>query len=109
MKYKLGHVFNAGTSVWGLGFAPKNPLEESQPSTQYLAVAGYKGTEEESHHFSDVQPRGTYKNCIQIWRLELTVQGERADPVLDMCILHDCGIVKDLKWCPYGAYEEVRL
>lgn len=108
MQYKRGHVINVGSSVWGLGFAPKNPLEESQITTQYLAVAGYKGAEEESHHFSEVQPRGSYKNCIQLWRLELTVQGEQAvDPVLDVCILHDFGIVRDLKWCPYGAYEEV--
>jgi hypothetical protein len=26
-------------------------------------------------------------------------------PRLEMCILHECGNVLDLKWAPYGGYE----
>ncbi|KAJ3092969.1 hypothetical protein HK102_013759 [Quaeritorhiza haematococci] len=27
-------------------------------------------------------------------------------PMLELCILHDFGCVHDLKWCPYGGYED---
>lgn len=57
----------------------------------------------------EVQPTGTYKNCIQIYKLKLSAKQAQTDPVLEICILHDFGVIYDLKWCPYGAYEEVSI
>lgn len=55
----------------------------------------------------EVQPTGTYHNCIQIWKMKLSAKQTQEDPIMDICILHDFGVIYDLKWCPYGAYEEV--
>lgn len=104
-QYKKGYVLNTGSSIWGLDFVPKVSANESDPLTQYLAVSGYRGCAEERVGMNDLQPTGSYKNCIQIWKLKLSTKTQE-DPLLDLCILHDYGVVFDLKWCPYGAYEE---
>lgn len=75
-----------------------------------MAVSGYRGAVEEHINIGSIQPTGSYKNAIQIWKLKLSVQPPQEDAVLDMCILHDFGVVYDLKWCPYGTYEtEVKI
>ncbi|KAI7882810.1 uncharacterized protein EV154DRAFT_428336, partial [Mucor mucedo] len=106
LKYKKGYVINTGINIWGLDFVPKTPvMEEEDSKIQYLAVTGYRGSTEEHIGIGDIQPTGTYKNAIQIWKLSLSVH-EQVDPVLDMCLLHDFGVIFDLKWCPYGTYQE---
>ncbi|KAI8640766.1 WD40-repeat-containing domain protein [Parasitella parasitica] len=104
-RYKKGYVINTGGSIWGLDFAPKLH-NDTDPATQYLAVAGYKGTVSEHHEIDEIQPAGTYKNAIQIWRLRLSTKQQSEDAILDMCLLHDFGVIHDLKWCPYGVYED---
>lgn len=103
--YKKGYVINTGVNIWGLDFVPKLASVESDPKIQYLAVSGYRGSTEEHIGIDEVQPTGTYKNSIQIWKLKLSVH-EQEDPFLDLCLLHDYGVIFDLKWCPYGTYEE---
>ena len=98
---------NLGFSVLGLEFAPKRPEVDTSPNTQYLGISGFRGAEGEHHFYNDVYPEGTYKNSIMIWRCELSVNNTETVPVLDLCLLHDYGPIKELKWCPYGAYEEV--
>ncbi|KAF1800770.1 hypothetical protein FB192DRAFT_1121675 [Mucor lusitanicus] len=104
-KYKKGFVINTGGSIWGLDFAPKS-YNDSDPHTQYLAVAGYKAAVTEHHELDEIQQTGEYKNAIQIWRLKLSSKQPSEDPNLDLCLLHDFGVIHDLKWCPYGAYED---
>ncbi|KAK4512575.1 uncharacterized protein ATC70_003278 [Mucor velutinosus] len=104
-KYKKGYVINTGGSIWGLDFAPKSH-NDSDPITQYLAVAGYKGAVSEHHELNEIQMAGEYKNTIQIWKLKLSTKQPSEDPILDVCLLHDFGVIHDLKWCPYGAYED---
>ncbi|KAF7723091.1 hypothetical protein EC973_002375 [Apophysomyces ossiformis] len=104
---RKGHIINTAGAVWGLDFAPKDPSVDSQPFTQYLAISGYKSTLNEHHPVEDIQPDGSYLNCIQLWRCNLTAADTPDDPVLDLCFVHPYGIVLDMKWCPYGAYEEV--
>ncbi|KAG0170336.1 hypothetical protein DFQ30_002631 [Apophysomyces sp. BC1015] len=108
MPNRKGHIINTAGAVWGLDFVPKVPSVDSQPFTQYLAVGGYKGALGEHHEVEDIQPDGSYLNCIQIWRCNLTAAGIPEDPVLDLCLVHPYGIILDMKWCPYGAYEEMR-
>ncbi|CAO3698895.1 unnamed protein product [Rhizopus stolonifer] len=105
-KYKKGFLLNTGGNTWGLDFVPKLASQESDPFTQYLAVSGYKGASEEHMSLDEVQPTGTYHNCIQIWKMKLSAKQVQEDPIMDICILHDFGVIYDLKWCPYGAYEE---
>ncbi|KAG1461298.1 hypothetical protein G6F46_004108 [Rhizopus delemar] len=105
-KYKKGYILNTGGNIWGLDFVPKVASQQSDPLTQYLAVGGYRGAAEEHMSMDEVQPTGTYKNCIQIYKLKLSAKQAQTDPVLEICILHDFGVIYDLKWCPYGAYEE---
>ncbi|CEP11389.1 hypothetical protein [Parasitella parasitica] len=104
-KYKKGYIINTGGSIWGLDFVPKLH-NDADPTTQYLAVAGYKGTVSEHHELDDIQATGTYKNAIQIWKLKLSTKQPSEDSILDMCLLHDFGVIHDLKWCPYGVYED---
>ncbi|KAI9246436.1 hypothetical protein BDA99DRAFT_263559 [Phascolomyces articulosus] len=104
---KRGFIINLGFSVFGLEFAPKRPKVDSSPHTQYLAIAGFRGAEGEHHFYKDIYPKGTYKNSIMIWRSELSVENTEMEPVLDLCLLHDYGPIKELKWCPFGAYDEV--
>lgn len=96
---------NTGISIWGLDFVPKLASVESDSKTQYLAITGYRGSTEEHIGIGEIQPTGTYKNSIQIWKLRLSPH-EQVDPILDICLLHDYGVIFDLKWCPYGTYEE---
>lgn len=106
LQYKKGFVINTGSSIWGLDFAPKLASVESDPFTQYLAVGGYRGSVEEHVGMEEFQPTGSYKNCIQIWKLKLSVTQTQEEPKLDLCLLHDYGVIYDMKWCPYGTYEE---
>jgi hypothetical protein len=110
-KYKRSFVINSGGSIWGLDFAPKPPSAANQ-HIQYLAIAGYPGTTDEHHNVGEIQEPGSAKNCIQIWRLDLRLQGTEQNPIakptLDLCIAHDFGIVRALRWCPYGTYQEVK-
>lgn len=42
-------------------------------------------------------------NAIQIWKCKSLIS--KFTPVLDMCILHDFGVVVDFKWCPFSVYD----
>lgn len=99
---KITYILNTGGSIWGLDFCPKRPSNDTQPGIQYLAIGGYNTTTE-TH--TKLQVVGEYKNAIQIWRCDLFFPDKR--PLLDLCLLHDYGVVADLKWCPLGSYEEV--
>jgi hypothetical protein len=121
-KKPKSHVINAGTSIWGLDFAPSN-----NTATQYLAVSGYKSIKERHvvgvRQVEEEEDDPNMKNCIQIWSIpncidEKSVSSSVAEASnaqkaeLELCILHDFGCVYDVKWCPYGGYEteeEVRL
>ncbi|KAI9031877.1 hypothetical protein CLU79DRAFT_693757 [Phycomyces nitens] len=109
MDYKKSFILNTGGAIWSLDFCPKVPSKDSHPNIHYLAVAGYRSPDPERYPIDVYQPTGTYLNCIQIWRFDLSLRGAQRQPVLDMCLLHDYGIVIDAKWCPYGAYEEVKI
>ncbi|KAI8889979.1 hypothetical protein K501DRAFT_237609 [Backusella circina FSU 941] len=98
---KAAYILNTGGSIWGLDFCPKRPSNDTQPELQYLAIGGYNTTTE-TH--TKPQVVGEYKNAIQIWRCDMFFPG--GSPSLDLCLLHDYGIVMDLKWCPLGSYEE---
>lgn len=84
---------------------PKLACNDTDPLTQYLAISGYRGSVEEHIGMNEIQPTGSYKNAIQIWKLKLSTKSQQ-DPLLDVCLLHDFGVVFNLKWCPYGVYEE---
>ncbi|KAI9360686.1 hypothetical protein BD770DRAFT_318557 [Pilaira anomala] len=105
-KYKRGYVLNTGINIWGLDFVPKLAQNETDRSIQYLAVSGYRGSSEEHIGMNEIQPTGTYLNSIQIWKLKLSVKQNQEEAVLELCLLHDFGVIFDLQWCPYGAYEE---
>lgn len=92
---------NVGGSIWGLDFAPKPSPNKS--SDQYLAIGGYNSTTE--HHLlsEDVDINNKF-NAIQIWKCRSYTS--KFKPVLDMCILHDFGVVVDFKWCPFSVYDE---
>jgi hypothetical protein len=94
-----------GGNIWGLDFVPKH-VDDKDPSTQYLAVSGYRGSVDEHLSLDEIQPTGTYKNAIQIWKLKLTTQLPSQEPMMDLCLLHDFGVIYDLKWCPYGTYQD---
>ncbi|KAI9488444.1 hypothetical protein BDB00DRAFT_772514 [Zychaea mexicana] len=110
---KYAFILNLGFSVFALEFAPKRPEIDSARHTQYLAIAGFRGAENEHHYYTDSYTHGEYKNSIMLWRCELVnteqaqQQQQQQQPVLDLCLLHDFGPIKEIKWCPYGAYEEV--
>jgi WD40 repeat protein len=71
--------------------------------TQYLAVGGYNSTNE---HHKFVKEENIYsRNAIQIWRVTSNTE-EDTPPVLDMCLLHDFGIVINFKWCPFSVHDE---
>lgn len=105
LEYKKGHVINTGGSIWGLDFVPK--LNDTDPTTQYIAVAGYRGSIDEHYYMNEVQETGSYKNYIQIWKCKLSTKEEPEDPELVMCLFHSFGVIHDMKWCPYGAYQQV--
>lgn len=97
---KRAHIINAGGSIWGLDFVPK-PSSDKR-SDQYLAIGGYNTTTE--HHLLcedlDVENR---LNAIQIWKCKSLTSS--FTPTLDMCILHDFGVVVDFKWCLFSVYD----
>ncbi|EPB83806.1 hypothetical protein HMPREF1544_09439 [Mucor circinelloides 1006PhL] len=101
---KRAHIINAGGSIWGLDFVPKP--SSSNSSDQYLAIGGYNTTTE--HHLlweeADMDNR---LNAIQIWKCKSLIS--KFTPVLDMCILHDYGVVVDFKWCPFSVYDTKKL
>ncbi|KAI8086301.1 uncharacterized protein BX664DRAFT_265753 [Halteromyces radiatus] len=106
MRYKRGHIFNTGSNVCSLDFAPKTTLIDSNPLIHFLATGGYK--ERNELHSFETQQQG-YQNCIQLWNCDLNTtrsEDQVSAPHLDLCLLHDFGHVRALKWCPYGAYEE---
>lgn len=97
---KRAHIINAGGSIWGLDFVPK-PSSDKR-SDQYLAIGGYNTTTE--HHLLCEDVDVDHKlNAIQIWKCKSLAS--RFTPSLDMCILHDFGVVVDLKWCPFSVYD----
>ncbi|KAG1467115.1 hypothetical protein G6F46_000176 [Rhizopus delemar] len=90
-------VINTGGSIWAVDFVPRRDKE----NTQYLAIGGYKSTDEQ-HLLGD---DSNYHSMIQIWRYD----GSRkvsTPPKLDMCILHEFGIITELKWCPLSSCDE---
>ncbi|KAL0074594.1 hypothetical protein J3Q64DRAFT_1853627 [Phycomyces blakesleeanus] len=107
IKHKRGFIVNTGGSIWGLDFVPKRPSVDSRPLVEYLAVSGYRGANEEHHNINEIQK--DYQNCIQIWECDRTVSEDTPTkkPRLRMCMVHNFGVCHDLKWCPYGAYEEI--
>ncbi|KAI7870192.1 WD40-repeat-containing domain protein [Spinellus fusiger] len=105
MENRRGFIIRTGGSIFGLDFVPKRPSVDSEPSVAYLAVGGYRGAHEEHHTLNEIQ--SGYQNALQIWRYGQTTGLDTEKPSLAMCILHDYGVVYELKWCPYGAYEEV--
>jgi hypothetical protein len=105
LEYKKGHIINTGGSIWGLDFVPK--LNDTDPTTQYIAAAGYRGSIDEHYYMNEVQETGSYKNYIQIWKCKLSTKEEPEDPELVMCLFHSFGVIHDMKWCPYGAYQQV--
>lgn len=92
---------NVGGSIWGLDFAPKPSPNKS--SDQYLAIGGYNSTTEH-HLLSEDFDINNKLNAIQIWKCRSYTS--KFKPVLDMCILHDFGVVVDFKWCPFSVYDE---
>ncbi|ORX54995.1 hypothetical protein DM01DRAFT_1335288 [Hesseltinella vesiculosa] len=103
MKYKRGYIYNAGMSVWGLEFAPKTTCLDTDPATHYFAVGGYRQARSYQPLYT---PDNAHPNCIQLVRCQLNTQNEQIPPILDLCLVHEHGHVRELKWCPYGAYEE---
>ncbi|KAI7892019.1 WD40-repeat-containing domain protein [Mucor mucedo] len=97
---KRGHVLNTGGSVWALEFVPKKACLDHD-HTQYLAVGGYNSVTE--HHTFAESPH--CRNAIQIWQCTSDTNSS-LKPQLDMCILHDFGVVVDFKWCPSSVYDE---
>ncbi|KAI8083871.1 WD40-repeat-containing domain protein [Thamnidium elegans] len=96
---KRGHILNTGASIWALEFVPK-PASLHRNHTQYLAVGGYNSIHE--HYTFEKSP--CVPNTIQIWKCTSDIS-VRAKPRLDMCLLHDFGVVVDFKWCPYSVYN----
>lgn len=97
---KRGHVLNTGGSVWAIEFVPKKACLHNDHA-QYLAIGGYNSTDE---HYTFGENL-SYHNAIQIWHCTSDTNVP-LKPKLDMCILHDFGIVTDFKWCPHSVYDE---
>ncbi|TPX44059.1 hypothetical protein SeMB42_g03180 [Synchytrium endobioticum] len=119
---KSSHSFfllNTGCAIWGLDWAPGI---ESADETQYLAVAGYRGTMNAHHVLGHRQiPSGpddkSMKGIIQFWSLGRQITDTKkgpseeppVHPKLEMCLAHDFGDVFSLEWCPYGGYESLAM
>ncbi|CEP10880.1 hypothetical protein [Parasitella parasitica] len=101
---KRAHILNVGGSVWGLDFVPKPSSCKS--SDQYLTIGGYNSTTEH-HLLTEDVDRNDRFNVIQIWKCRSCIT--KFKPMLDMCILHDFGVVVDFKWCPYSVYDVEKL
>jgi hypothetical protein len=102
IRHKLGFIINTGSSIWAIDFVPQDSSAENP--TQYLGVGGYNSTIE--HHSLDeaLDPINCH-NTIQIWSFNSSTTTKQR-PRLDMCLLHDYGVVTDFKWCPFSVYEE---
>lgn len=96
---KRGYILNTGASIWAIEFVPK-PASLHCNHSQYLAVGGYNSTHE--HYTFENNP--CVPNAIQIWKCTSDTS-VIAKPQLDMCLLHDFGVVVDFKWCPYSVYD----
>ncbi|CAO3645311.1 unnamed protein product [Cunninghamella echinulata] len=114
IPYKRGHLINFGGVISGLEYIPKTTHSKDSNRQQYLSIGGGKKS---------------YPNAIQIWRCDLSAAADNNNnnnnnsnnennnenqPTtsstssigLDLCIVHDFGDVRELKWCPYGAYDD---
>lgn len=97
---KRGHILNTGGSVWALEFIPKKACLDHD-HTQYLAIGGYNSI---SEHYTFTESSNC-RNAIQIWQCTSDTDSS-IKPRLDMCILHDFGVVVDFKWCPSSVYDD---
>lgn len=115
-------LLNAGGSVWGMRWAPLR----NRGGRQYLTIGGYKGNSEEHHILGQAQKSKTdvgggggddggdneMMGCIQIWgfpQLGDDTNLTMHQPRLDMCILHERGVVFDLKWGPFGWHDDEKV
>lgn len=50
------------------------------------------------------------KGSIQIWDIGVVSVATNALPTphLSLTVAHEFGVVREMKWCPSGCYEEVR-
>lgn len=100
IQYKRGCLINFGGVILGLDYVPKTNNHH-----QYLSIGGLK---DPNVNFAYEGDRKGYSNTIQIWRCDLHAEENREVSInLDLCILHDFGDVREIKWCPYGAYDDV--
>lgn len=90
---------NTGASIWAIDFVPKKPSIEDH--SQFVAIGGYNSTDE---HLI-IGDKSQCRNTIQIWRYSSDIEQD-LPPKLDMCILHDFGLVTEIKWCPFSVFEE---
>ncbi|KAG9295149.1 hypothetical protein G9A89_006130 [Geosiphon pyriformis] len=102
---RTGYILNSGGSIWCIQWCPSI----KSPDQQYLAVAGFKGTTQEHHPIGECQTT-ELENAIQIWRIDCRqYENDVAPPKLDLVICHEFGCAFDMKWCPYGAYDQIDL
>ncbi|KAL7747828.1 hypothetical protein RI367_006763 [Sorochytrium milnesiophthora] len=87
-------VMNAGFSVWGMDWCHPAP----DAAENYLAVAGYNGTDE---HYA-VGHAVASRSMIQLWRTDLAESGL---PELDMVLIHDWGACFTLQWWPVAPAQ----
>jgi hypothetical protein len=102
IQQKLGYIINTGGSIWAIDFVPQ--ASSSKNTIQYLAVGGYNSTIERHSFDEDIDPNNSY-NAIQIWSFSSS-PADKQSPRLDMCLLHDYGVVVDFKWCPFSVYKD---
>ncbi|CAO3643353.1 unnamed protein product [Cunninghamella blakesleeana] len=99
---KRGGLINTGGVILGLDYVPKTVKNKIH---QHLSIGGLK---EPKIDFAYRGDRKGYSNAIQIWRCDLHAQENQEVSInLDLCILHDFGDVREIKWCPYGAYDDI--
>ncbi|KAI9301600.1 hypothetical protein BJ944DRAFT_1784 [Cunninghamella echinulata] len=123
IPYKRGHLINFGGVISGLEYIPKTTHSKDSNRQQYLSIGGLKAP---CTDFAYEGEKKSYPNAIQIWRCDLSAAADdnnnsskngnsienqstaSSTPSisLDLCILHDFGDVRELKWCPYGAYDD---
>lgn len=99
IKNKRGYILNTGISIWALEYIPK-PASMHHDPIQYLAIGGYNSIHEH-YTMTDNPP---VKNAIQIYQTTSDTTPSNP-PKLDLCILHDFGVIVDFKWCPYSVYD----
>ncbi|KAJ3333851.1 hypothetical protein HDU76_002572 [Blyttiomyces sp. JEL0837] len=96
-------VLPIGGSVWGLDWA-----NTASDGNQYLAVSGYRNTTDD-HQFLGSPQTSDLQGCIQIWNCgPLDFKGKSTiTPRLELCILHNFGVVFELRWAPLLAKDSV--